>query len=219
MTLADPTTRRPSFIVPPVTSPAGDTFTFQLTADDGFPGGTGTDSVNVTSAASTPTVTVAKARSGGTCTNFCIGDLVTLSAAITNPDGTSTADYTYAWSQVSGRTTTLSSTSVANPTYTLPSSGAAPTTAACTSGTTATSPTSANCPRFQVVVTKTNTNKASAAAPLAAYASTLPTRPVANAGTAQQVLAGDPATLNGTASTQAQGHTISYAWSQTAGTR
>ena len=62
VTLADPTTRRPSFVVPPVTAPAGDTFTFALTADDGFPGGTGTDSVTVTSAASTPTVTVAKTR-------------------------------------------------------------------------------------------------------------------------------------------------------------
>ncbi len=52
------------------------------------------------------------------------GDLVTLGATITNPDGTNPADYTYVWSQVSGRTTTLSSTTAANPTYTVPSSGA-----------------------------------------------------------------------------------------------
>jgi len=35
VTLADATTRRPSFVVPPVTSPSGASFTFQLTADDG----------------------------------------------------------------------------------------------------------------------------------------------------------------------------------------
>ena len=69
-----------------------------------------------------------------------------------------------------------------------------------------------------MVVTKINTGKASAAASLAAYASSLPTRPVANAGAAQNVKVGSgTVTLDGSASTQAQGHTISYAWSQTAG--
>ncbi len=146
------------------------------------------------------------------------GDLMTLNANITNPDGNTDAEYTYVWSQVTGRTTTLSSTTAAHPTYTLPSSGANPTTAACTSGTGATSPTSANCPRFQVIVTKINTGKVSAAAALAAHGSSLPARPVANAGPDQTNDIGLPtAQLDGTGSTQTQGHTLSYLWSQTAG--
>ena len=87
VTLADPTTRRPSFVVPRGHDPAGRQLHVRAHRRRRLPGGTGTDSVTVTSVASTPTVTVAKARSGGTCTNFCTGDLLTLSANITNPDG------------------------------------------------------------------------------------------------------------------------------------
>ena len=165
---------------------------------------------------STPTAAVTKSRSGGTCTNFCIGDQITLNAGITNPDGNTPTDYTYAWTQTGGRTTSLSSATAQNPTYILPPSGANG-TSACTSGTGAVSTTSANCPTFSVVVTKINTGKASASAGLAAYASTLATRPVANAGSAQTPRVGTLVTLDGSASTQANGHAISYAWTQTAG--
>jgi hypothetical protein len=171
--------------------------------------------VGITVGASTPSAAVSRTPSG---TVFS-GDTVTLGATITNPDGTAEADYTYAWSQTTGRTTTLSSTTAAHPTFTVPASGVAPgNAAACTSGTGTTGPTSANCPRFSVIVTKVNTTKASAAAALAAYASSLPTRPVANAGPAQGIKTGvATVTLDGSGSTQAQGHVISYAWTQTAG--
>ncbi len=192
------------------------TFQFSLAVDDGF-GGTNSASTTVTSAASTPTVTVSKARAGGG-TTFVVGDLVTLSAAITNPDGNAAADYTYLWTQTGGRTTSLSSTTVASPTFLIPPSGVAPGNAAtCTSGAGAVGPTSANCPTYNVVVTKTNTAKSSAAAVLANYSAAVATRPVANAGAAQTRGSGKLVTLDGSASTQAQGHAITYAWTQTAG--
>ncbi|HEY3831251.1 MAG TPA: hypothetical protein VGO03_03080 [Acidimicrobiia bacterium] len=216
VTLSNSHAVKPTFTVAGVTSPSGDTYTFQLTVSDG-PTLQSSDSVNVTSTPSTPTVAVTKSRSGGTCSNFCIGDVVTLTAGITNPDGNSPGDYTYAWTQTGGRTTSLSSNTAANPTFILPPNGTN-NTGACTSGTGAVSPTSANCPTYSVVVTKTSTAKSSATAALAAYASTLATRPVANAGTAQTRGPNRTVTLDGSASTQANGHPITYAWTQTGGT-
>ena len=70
--------------------------------------------------------------------------------------------------------------------------------------------TSANCPTFNVVVTKTNTGKSSVAALAAAHASSLPTRPVANVGAAQNVAsAGGTVTLNGTTMSRELGRTLS----------
>jgi hypothetical protein len=213
--LSSTTVAKPTFTVPPLTA-ATDTITFQVDVTNGLGGPTNSDTASTTVGlvATTPTVTVSRAPSGTVFT----GDVITLTANITNVDGTNPADYTYLWSQVSGRTTSLSSNTAANPTYILPASGAAPTTTACTSGTGGTADNSANCPRFQVIVTKTNTGKASTAAALAAHASSLPTRPVANAGPAQGVKVLDVVTLTGAASTQAQNHPLSYAWTQTAGT-
>ena len=210
ITLSNPAAQKPTFSAPPATSPTGYTAQFNLTVTNGGvnPGDDATTStpVSITIAASTPTVVVSKAREGGGAT-FFVGDKVTLTAGITNPDGTNPADYTYVWSQVSGITTALSSTTAANPTYIIPANGSA----VCASGTGAT-----NCPRFQVVVTKINTGKSSAAAALANYGSTLPTRPTANAGTAQSVKVGGTVNLNGSG-VQAQGHPLSYQWTQTAG--
>ena len=139
-----------------------------------------------------------------------------LSEAITNPDGNNAADYTYVWVQTGGRTTALSDATAAHPTYTLPLNGSTG-NSACTSGTGAVSATSANCPTYKVTVTKTNTNKTSAqSATLAAYASTLANRPVANAGTPQTVITSTSVALAGSG-TQTQAHAISYAWTQTAG--
>ncbi len=170
--------------------------------------------VSIAISASTPTVgTPTKARDGGG-TTFFTGDRITLNAAITNVDGNNPADYTYVWSQSSGVPTSLSSTGAANPTYIIPTQTNG--TSACTSGNTS---ATANCPEYKVTVTKTNTGKSSAlSASLANYTSSLPARPVANAGTAQAVKVGaTPVTLGGSGS-QTQGHPISYTWSQTGGT-
>ncbi len=153
-----------------MTTSTGDAYQFSLTVSNGFLNNTA--NTTVTSAPSTPTVTIAKSRPGGGST-FYEGDTVTLTPTITNPDGTNPADYTYAWTQAAGITTPLSNSTVANPTFKIPPNG----TSVCASGTGAT-----NCPTYKVVVTKTNTAKSSASVTLASYASTLPTTPVANAG-------------------------------------
>ena len=76
-----------------VTSPTGDTVPFQLTA---------TDSENESEHRSVSICVDAEHTNGGshqepaggTCSNFCIGDVVTLGTTITNPDGTNPPDYT-----------------------------------------------------------------------------------------------------------------------------
>ncbi len=226
VTLSDPNAAKPTFVVPPVTGPAGYVFQFNVTATNGGPNPQDTDTtatpVSITVGASTPTIGApTKTRLSGSGSTFYVGDVVQLNpGTITNPDGNNPADYTYVWAQSSGRTTTLSSTTAQNPTFVVPPSGSgAGNTAVCTSGSGATSPTSANCPEWKVTVTKINTGKSSAlSATLANYAATLPTRPVANAGGNQNVNTGSVVTLDGSASTQAQGHVISYAWTQTGGT-
>ncbi|HWS46374.1 MAG TPA: PKD domain-containing protein [Acidimicrobiia bacterium] len=205
VTLSDIHAIKPTFTVAPADNPSGNTYGFSLTVNNPYLSNTAT--TTVTSAASTPTVTVAKTRPGGG-TTFYEGDVVTLGATITNPDGTNPGDYTYAWSFNSGISTTLSSSTAANPTFVLPPNG----TAACASGAGAT-----NCPTFKVIVTKTNTGKASASAALTAYGSSLPTTPVANAGANKNAPnPGGVVTLDGSASTQAQGHALSYQWTQVA---
>ena len=216
VTLSDTHAIKPTFTVPPATSPGGNSLQFSLLVDDGF-GGTNTATTSVSTVAITPTATVTKTRPPGGST-FYVGDTVTLNANITNADGNAPGDYTYLWTQTGGRTTVLSSNTAQNPTYIIPPSGVAPgTSATCTSGTTAVSPTSANCPTYNVVVTKTNTAKSSAAALLAAYAATVATRPVANAGANITRGSGRVVQLDGSASAQAQSHAITYAWTQTAG--
>jgi hypothetical protein len=90
VTLSDPHAIQPTFQVAPVTSPSGDTYTFSLTVNDGT--AQNSASTTVASVASTPTAgTPTKARAGGG-TSFFVGDQVTLSTAISNPDGTNPAD-------------------------------------------------------------------------------------------------------------------------------
>src|SRR5262249_39687063 len=150
---------KPTFSAPPAASPSGYTASFNLTVTNGGSGAGDSDTtvtpVSIAISASTPSATVSKARDGSQATYFT-GDKITLSATTTTPDATAEADYTYLWSQASGVPTTLSSTTAAHPTYIIPTQTNG--TSACTSGTTS---ATANCPRFQVVVTKTNTGKAS----------------------------------------------------------
>ena len=69
-----------------------------------------------------------------------------------------------------------------------------------------------------MTVTDTNTSAVSAqSASVAPYSSTLPDQPVADAGGDQAVNALQEVTLHGVG-TQANGHTVTYAWTQTGGT-
>lgn len=217
VTLSNPNIANPTFTMPP--NPAfvyPHVVSLTLTTDDGFGGVTTSAPLNITVNATAPSVTsVARVPSGTVHT----GTSLALNPTVTNPDG---GPLTYVWTQATGRTTTLPDNTLASPSFKIPSSGANPTTAACTSGTGSTSPTSANCPRFWVRVTNAGTGLQSSGSPgtantIAAYGSSLPTRPTAAAGASQSKLVGSTVTLNGSGA-QAQGHTISYAWTQTSGT-
>ena len=214
--------QKPTFTAPPATTPGGYTAQFNLTATNGGPNPGDSDTtvtpVSITIAASTPTVAApTKARVGGG-TTFFTGDKVTLERRHHQPGRQRTRPTTRTCGRrSSGRTTALSSTTAANPTYTVPSSGA--TTTACTSGTGASTDVG-ELPAYKVIVTKTNTGKVSAQSAHAGdYASTLPTRPVANAGTAQNVKVGTATSARRLGVDPGAGPPISYAWTQTGGRR
>ncbi len=119
---------KPTFTAPAVTSPGGYTAQFTVTADDGVRWCQHLEPRcrSVSWRPRRPSPSPSRCP-GGT---FYPGTTVTLAAAITNPDGNNGADYTYAWSQNTGITTTLSNPTAANPTFVIPTNAGA----ACTSG-------------------------------------------------------------------------------------
>jgi LmbE family N-acetylglucosaminyl deacetylase len=113
-------------------------------------------------------------------------------SASSDPKG---APITYVWTQTTGPTVTLSSSSAAQPTFTAPAVAAILT--------------------FSLTVSNSTTpsNPSSVTITVAAPADV----PVANAGSAQSVASAAQVTLNGSGSSDPKGAPITYAWTQTAG--
>lgn len=151
----------------------------------------------VSSTADTVTITVVKANNApvadaGDDVTVDAGTLVTLDASgSTDPDGDTLS---YTWSQVSGATVALTGTTAQKPTFT---------------------PTVAGVLVFKVVVSD---GQAQAEDTVQVTVNSVNTVPVAKAGTAAAATVGQTVTLNGSNSTDADGDTLSYIWSQTAGT-
>src|ERR671923_316185 len=191
--LDDASSATPSFTAPNVDS-AGDTLTFELTVDDGN-GHTATDTVNIAveNANQPPT-----ANAGA---DFSVNEGTTgvqLQGSGQDADGTISS---YQWEQVvsgSEPTVTINDANSATATFDAPSVSA---NTELTFKLTVTDNDGATA-EDSVVVTINNVNQ----------------NPIADAGTDQTVNEGDSVSLDGSASSDADGTIASYSWTQTAGT-
>lgn len=192
VTLDGGDTATPSFTAPNVGA-AGDTLTFELTITDSD-GGTDTDSVDiaVNNANQNP---VADAGSDQTVNE---GDNVALDGAgSSDPDGTIAS---YSWSQTAGESVTLDDPNNASPSFTAPDIDSAGDTL--TFELTVTdNDGAADTDSVDVVVNNVVTNEA----------------PTADAGADQTVNEGDTVSLDGSGSSDPDGDTLTYSWTQTAG--
>ena len=183
--LSDATAASPTFTAPSVS--ADGTLTFSLTVSDGTY--TSTDAADVTVRNNTePT-----ANAGPNQTVF-EGDAVALDGSgSSDPEGQA---LTYAWTQTSGATVTLSDATAASPTFTAPS----------VAGT--------DRLRFKLTVDD-GTHQSSDRVRVTVRDNTAPT---ADAGADQTVFEGASATLDGSGSSDPEGQALTYAWTQTSGT-
>jgi len=181
-----------TFTAPLLTTNQPVTLSFRVTASDGF-GGSATGTVNVT-------ITHVNRKPVAVTTNQTVneGTTVTLSGSGSNdPDTGDTL--TFKWVQLAGGPqVTLSSDTAANPTFTAP---------------TLTSNVDVIL-RFQLTVSDGQLTSDPVVSTITVK--NINQAPVANAGSAQTVNEGATVTLSGSG-TDADGDTLTFAWTQTAG--
>ena len=183
--LTNATISRPRFTAPSSAA----TLVFRLTVSDPD-GQSGTDDVTITVSSQTNRDPRADA---GRSLSVDTGDRVTLDGSdSSDPDGDSLK---YSWSQIRGETVSLSSTRVARPTFTAPSS--------------------AGSLRFRLTVTDEHGASDSDDVVIAVRATNH--APEADAGRNQTVQDGDTVTLDGSGSSDPDGDSLTYSWSQATG--
>ena len=196
VTLSNANTATVSFTAPTTTTNVA--LTFRLTVTDNR-GGTNADDVivNVTGTP-TPTPNQNPTANAGPDQTVASAANVTLAGSGTDPDGTIAS---FAWTQTSGTTVTLSNASAANPTFTAPSQ-------------------SSNVALgFRLTVTDNRGGTATddVVINVTAAPATPNQNPTANAGPDQTVAAAASVTLAGSG-TDPDGTIASFAWTQTSGT-
>ena len=187
--LDDDDTDGPSF-----TSPAeAGTLTFELTVDDGN-GGTDTDTVTVTVTADGDNQ--APTADAGDNQTVAPGSNVTLDGSgSSDPDGDTLE---FSWTQTSGTDVTLSDDSDAMPSFTAPAEDDALT--------------------FELTVSDGNGGTDTDTVTVTVTADGDNQDPTADAGDNQTVAVGSNVTLDGGGSTDPDGDTLQFSWSQTSGT-
>jgi len=134
-------------------------------------------------------------------------DQYVASDALVTLDGTASSDpdddtLTYAWSQTSGTTVTLSNSAASNPSFTAPALSVGDDDEVLV---------------FSLTVNDGTVDSSSDTVTVTVQAPTN-TAPVSNAGADQSVASDALVTLDGTASSDPDDDTLTYAWSQTSGT-
>jgi len=192
VTLTGANTATPTFTAPGVT-PMGAALVFRLAVSNGVASGSSSFvTVNVNSVNAPPTANAGADQSVGEAS------LVTLDgSASSDPDGDL---LTLQWSQVSGPTVTLNGSDTVNPTFTAPD---------------VTFAQGASALQFQLVVNDGQVS--SGASTVTITVTNINDAPVANAGTNQTVNELATVALDGTASSDPDGNTLSYAWTQILG--
>ena len=185
VTLSSTSVAAPTFTAPNLGADAD--LVFELTVSDGSVSGTATVTITVEADNDAPTA------AAGDDQTVDEGDTVTLSGSGTDPEGESV---TYSWRQTSGTTVTLSSTSVASPTFTAPNLGANEDLV------------------FELTVSD---GDLSGTATVTITVEADNDAPTAAAGDDQTVDEGDTVTLSGSG-TDPEGESVTYAWRQTSGT-
>ena len=191
VTLSDSSAVQPTFTAPDVGS-SGESLSFQLTVtDSGGRQSTATCIVNVSWINLPPTA------NAGPDQTVNEGVTVTLDGSnSSDPDGNISS---YQWTQISGSSVTLSSSTAAQPTFTVPNVGP--------SGESLT---------FQLTVTDSGGLQSTDTSIVNVSWVNLP--PTADAGPDQTVIAGDTVILDGFNSTDPDDGIASYLWTQTGGT-
>ena len=186
--ISSPNSAITSVVAPPKTN-ADQILEFEVTVDDGFAGGTDTETIQVTVSAN-----LAPVADAGADLTFAGGSTVTLDgSASSDPDNDT---LTYAWTQTNGPSVSLSNAAAANPTFIAPASTNVDQTLT-----------------FELVV-----SDGLASSTAESVTITIPSNlaPTVDAGTDQTVVAGSSVVLAGSAS-DPDTDPLTYQWTQTAG--